>query len=190
MILRRISLLALCLVLIGCDDDTTIADTLTPQKDMLYDTKGSKDTVSDTPVSDTPVSDSPVSDSPVSDSPVSDTPGGSQLLGEGCCAPGASNCTLGTCGTGLACFVISNGPYADRGICSKTCVNPQADCACAPTTPGNRCPGGTPSCEQGHCMWLCLPDPQGCDSSQPCKCQSDLLCLGVSGKNMCLPKGS
>lgn len=173
--LRFLMPMILCLALVGCDDDTTSADTQLPTNDMRNDTTGGNDAASDA-----------VSDA-VSDKTVSDTPSSPRLLGEGCCAKGASGCNLGTCSSGLTCFVVSGGPYTDRGICSKACTTPQTDCACASTTPGNRCPGGTPSCVQGNCMWLCLPDPQGCDSSQPCKCQSDLLCLDVSGKSMCLP---
>jgi hypothetical protein len=177
------SRLLLCLVLAfaGCDDEkSTTPDTVLPDGPP-GDTKVGKDTTDDTA---TDTATDTASDT------LTDTPGGARKLGQGCCAPSAKSCTLGTCEAGLTCFVISNGPYTDRGICSKTCSDAAKDCACPPGTAGSTCPGTTATCEQGHCMWLCLPDPQGCDSSQYCKCPTDLLCLGVQGKDMCLPKGS
>jgi hypothetical protein len=177
--MRFFCLLLCAALLAACDDDSSVT----------ADSKPPGDTQTDSPAADTIATDTVVSDTVTTDS-VGDAPTGTQKLGQGCCAAGASGCTLGSCESGLSCFVISNGPYTDRGICSKPCTNALTDCACPSTTPGNLCPGGTPSCQQGQCMWLCLPDPQGCDSSQPCKCAANLLCLGVQGTNMCLPPGS
>jgi hypothetical protein len=148
-----------------------------------------------TPVADLARADLPRADGPRADQPARvpelraerstlDLPG-AQKLGQGCCAVSSPGCGLGTCESGLECFVVSNGPYVDRGICSKPCTDPVQDCTC-PTT-AIVCPGGTPTCEQGRCMWLCLPGTQGCDSSQPCKCSAGLSCRSVQGRYLCLP---
>jgi hypothetical protein len=181
MLLKAVLALSLLALVAGCDDEKTSTPDTSKPDGPPADTIAGKETAPDT-MTDT------ISDTVVSDT-VGDTPGSARSLGQGCCAPGASNCTLGTCESGLTCFVISNGPYTDRGICSKACTDPVTDCACPAGTAGSTCPGTTPTCQQGHCMWLCLPDPQGCDSSQYCKCPTDLLCLGVNGTSMCLPKG-
>jgi len=116
-------------------------------------------------------------------------PDGARQLGQGCCGEGASQCTLGSCDDGLACFVVTNGPYTDRGICTKPCADAASDCACPSGTSQDQCPRGAPTCAQGQCMWVCEPDTSVGDSSVLGACATDLLCLPVSGKSICLPRG-
>ena len=178
------------LLAVGCDSDPAPYDVNLPSTDG--------------PSTDGPGQDGPGQDGPGHDThgdlPIApneggldapqDLTGGKKLIGQGCCKSGVAGCTLGTCASGLFCHIISGGPYIDRGICSRACsptVPAYQICKCAPTTPSHLCPGGTPVCYNGTCMWHCLPGSQGCDSSQPCKCQPPMKCLSVAGQGFCLP---
>lgn len=93
-------------------------------------------------------------------------------FGEGCCTDFTSPtrpdyvCELGSCETGLQCFVIPQGPYELQGVCARDCDN------------GNCSETGT-TCVFDKCLYTCDP-PDGA-------CENNLTCRQVNTGGFCLP---
>ncbi len=187
--LRIVTLsILVCFSCVRCDSTISPSDTNGAAVDARIDAPSGTDLPARDLTNDSPApGDSPMpSDSPAPN----DLTTGTQKLGQGCCKSGASGCTLGSCESNLSCYIVPGGPYTDRGICTKACspsVPAYQACKCPSTTPTNLCPGGMPVCHNGTCMWHCLPGAQGCDSSQPCKCNTGMQCLSASSQTFCLP---